>query len=73
MMTENGANSGKAAATVPGTSWYAPGETKTFLVGDEIVAVRFVGRKGRRGRIAIERVHIGHANSEDSTRRPRRI
>ena len=34
--------------------WYAEGEARTVEVNGVQVTVRFVGRKGRRGRIAIE-------------------
>jgi hypothetical protein len=33
--------------------WYHPGESRVVEVGGVQVTVRFVGRKGRRGRIAI--------------------
>ncbi len=33
--------------------WYADGEERTVEVGGIQIVVRFVGRKGRRGRIAI--------------------
>ena len=33
--------------------WYAPGESRSFVVDGVRVEVRFVGRKGRRGRIAV--------------------
>jgi hypothetical protein len=33
--------------------WYHPGRSRTVDVGDVQVTVRFVGRKGRRARIAI--------------------
>ena len=33
--------------------WYAEGEERTVDAGGMRVVVRFVGRKGRRGRIAI--------------------
>jgi hypothetical protein len=34
--------------------WYSEGESRTVAVDGVQVTVRFVGRKGRRGRIAIE-------------------
>jgi hypothetical protein len=34
--------------------WYAEGEAKVTEVAGVRIVVRFVGRKGRRGRIAIE-------------------
>jgi hypothetical protein len=33
--------------------WYHPGQSRTLDVGGMQITVRFVGRKGRRGRIAI--------------------
>jgi hypothetical protein len=33
--------------------WYAEGEERIVDVGGVRIAIRFVGRKGRRGRIAI--------------------
>ena len=45
---------------VPGKSrtpqsidWYAPGQTRVFDVEGVQIAVRYVGGKGRRGRIAV--------------------
>jgi hypothetical protein len=35
------------------TDWYAPRQSRTVVVGGVEVAVRFVGRKGRRGGICI--------------------
>jgi hypothetical protein len=34
--------------------WYAEGETRVVECGGVQIMVRYVGRKGRRGRIAIE-------------------
>ncbi len=34
--------------------WYAEGQSRTVEVDGVRVVVRFIGRKGRRGRIAIE-------------------
>jgi hypothetical protein len=34
--------------------WFAEGEAKVVEVGGVRVVIRFIGRKGRRGRIAIE-------------------
>ena len=34
--------------------WYAEGESKVVEVNGARIVVRFVGRRGRRGRIAIE-------------------
>lgn len=42
------------ATTSRCVDWYAEGESRTVEVGGVLVTVRFVGRKGRRGRIAIE-------------------
>lgn len=33
--------------------WYSEGEARIVQVGESRIEVRFVGRKGRRGRIAI--------------------
>ena len=33
--------------------WYAPGQSRTVEINGVHVTVRFVGRKGRRARIAI--------------------
>jgi hypothetical protein len=33
--------------------WYRNGECRTVTIGGVLVTIRFVGRKGRRGRIAI--------------------
>ena len=33
--------------------WYSEGESRVVEVGDVRIEVRFVGRKGRQGRIAI--------------------
>ena len=35
------------------TEWYSQGESMAFHVGDAILLVRFVGRKGRRARISV--------------------
>jgi len=44
--------------TAPPTSvcidWYSEGQTRVVEVGGVRIAIRFVGRNGRRGRIAIE-------------------
>jgi hypothetical protein len=34
--------------------WYSEGEERTVEVDDVRITVRFIGRRGRRGRIAIE-------------------
>lgn len=34
--------------------WYGMGETRVVRVGEVEVRIRFVGRKGRRGRILVE-------------------
>jgi hypothetical protein len=47
---------GTPAVTPPDSScvdWYAAGETRVVEVAGVRVVVRFIGRKGRRGRIAI--------------------
>jgi hypothetical protein len=41
------------ANTSQSVDWYAEGEERTVDAGGVQIAVRFVGRKGRRGRIAI--------------------
>ncbi len=41
------------ADTSQSIEWYAEGEERTVNAGGVQIAVRFVGRKGRRGRIAI--------------------
>jgi len=62
-MSKNALSSDEAAApppTSPGTStsvcidWYAEGQCRVVEVNGIRVVVRFVGRSGRRGRIAIE-------------------
>jgi hypothetical protein len=56
---EDGRASGETTASAPPpaaparTDWYAPGQGRTVVVGGVEVVVRFVGRKGRRARIAI--------------------
>src|SRR4029453_4983501 len=42
------------AQTSQSIEWYAEGQERTVDVGGVRVTVRFIGRKGRRGRIAIE-------------------
>ncbi|MEX1229491.1 MAG: hypothetical protein WEB58_04580 [Planctomycetaceae bacterium] len=42
-------NSGRA----PSIEWYAPGQTRVFEFDGIEIAVRFVERRGRRGRISI--------------------
>jgi hypothetical protein len=34
-------------------AWFHPGQSRTIEIGSMKVTVRYVGRKGRRGRIAI--------------------
>lgn len=57
-MKNNTQASGRADALPPPTSvcidWYAEGQGRSVEVNGIRVLVRFVGRKGRRGRIAIE-------------------
>jgi hypothetical protein len=36
------------------TDWYGEGQSRTVSVGDVQITVKFTGRKGRRGRIAIK-------------------
>lgn len=45
---------GVAQSTCRCIDWYSEGESRTVEVGGVRVTVRFIGRKGRRGRIAIE-------------------
>ncbi len=49
---------GKEKANEPATStlidWYSEGESRVVEVDGVRVTIRFVGRKGRRGRILIE-------------------
>lgn len=33
--------------------WYSEGEERTIEIGEVQVTVRFIGRKGRRGRISV--------------------
>jgi hypothetical protein len=40
--------------TTQSIDWYAPGQSRTVEINGVQVTVRFVGRKGRRARIAIE-------------------
>jgi hypothetical protein len=42
------------ATTCTSIDWYAEGESRTVEVAGIRITVRFTGRKGRRGRIAIE-------------------
>jgi hypothetical protein len=55
----NGEKSSKEESPPPALTcrcidWFAEGEAKTVEVDGIRVIVRFIGRKGRRGRIAIE-------------------
>ncbi len=45
---------GAPGATCSCVDWYAEGESRIIECGDVRVTIRFVGRKGRRGRIVIE-------------------
>ena len=42
-----------AARRTETIDWYAEGQSRTVMIGDDEVRIRFVGRKGRRGRIVI--------------------
>jgi hypothetical protein len=50
-------NDGKILVAGPQTSmsidWYSEGQSRTVECGGQTVVIRFVGRKGRRGRIVI--------------------
>ena len=48
------ANSPPQASTSQCIDWYAQGESREVECNGVRVTVRFVGRKGRRGRIVIE-------------------
>ncbi len=48
--------------------WYAEGETRIVAVGGMQITVRFIGRKGRRGRIAIEAPAGAVFSSDDGAR-----
>jgi hypothetical protein len=43
-----------ASPTCVSIDWYAEGESRVVEVDGVRITVRFVGRRGRRGRIAIE-------------------
>ena len=49
--------------------WYSEGESRVVEVGGVRVTVRFVGRKGRQGRIAIE-APAGAVFRSDTSNRP---
>jgi len=61
-MAENGDLESCVAASEPRTDagrcksidWYGEGHSRTVEVDGVRITIRFVGRKGRRGRIAIE-------------------
>lgn len=38
---------------VESTTWFSPGQSRSVLVNGIEIVVRFVGRKGRRGRICV--------------------
>jgi hypothetical protein len=40
--------------TCQSIDWYAEGETRTVQLDGVQITIRFIGRKGRKGRIAIE-------------------
>ena len=43
-----------ATRTCQSIDWYAEGQSRTVEIAGVRITVRFIGRKGRRGRIAIE-------------------
>ncbi len=43
------------------TTWYSPGDSRTFRIGDVDVVIRLVARKGRRARIAVARSKASRA------------
>jgi hypothetical protein len=47
------ADCGRPAASSQSIDWYSEGESRIVEVGGVRVKVRYVGRKGRRGRILI--------------------
>jgi hypothetical protein len=47
------ADCGCPSSSSQSIDWYSEGESRTVEVEDVRVEVRYVGRKGRRGRIAI--------------------
>lgn len=62
-------------ATSQCIDWYTPGDLCEIECGDVRMTVRFVGRKGRRGRIAIEAspgtvFHLPDGNNSDVTCEP---
>lgn len=50
--------------------WFSPGQQREFAFGDVTVTVRFVGRKGRRARLALELKNVERSDrvALDSTR-----
>lgn len=61
MTDDAGQHETRSTAAAPGTvatcqsiDWYAEGQSRTVEVAGVRMSVRFIGRKGRRGRIAIE-------------------
>jgi hypothetical protein len=44
----------QAPATCQSIDWYSEGQVRVVEVAGVRITVRFIGRKGRRGRIAIE-------------------
>jgi hypothetical protein len=47
-------SSKRRAPVCQSIDWYAEGESRTVEVDGVRITVRFIGRRGRRGRIAIE-------------------
>jgi hypothetical protein len=66
--------SSPTAATSQSIDWYSEGQSRTVDVAGVRIVVRFVGRKGRRGRIAIEApagaVFTAGDDSQDGRRTP---
>jgi hypothetical protein len=71
-MNEKGTAGERMAAETPTSrliDWFSEGETRVVEVDGVRVSVRFVGRKGRRGRIVIE-APAGAIFVSPSLRRP---
>ena len=54
MARQNEQQPARSAGTSQSIDWYAEGESRVVEVNGTCVEVRFVARKGRRGRIAIK-------------------
>lgn len=54
------------------SDWYSSGDASIVQIGDAAVTVRFIGRRGRRARIAIEaRAHGAAVHLDTPSRRER--